>query len=274
MFLVVPAAGVFCCALFALAGNRLAPHDPLAISITNTLSRPGGAYPLGTDELGRCVLSRLLSGGRATLGAAFTVEAALLAIGICAGVAAGYYGGLCDTALVVVMDILLAFPSLILALVIAGLLGAGIQNVMLAMILVYWVEHARVARSMARSLREKEFVLAARALGSPDFKIIMLHIVPHLLPTMLVLGALNMSSLIIGISSLSFIGLGARPPAPEWGALLAEQRGYMRENPLAMITTILCVMCSAASFQFLGEAARDILNPRTSHVGRGRARRL
>lgn len=262
-------AGMILALFFAgvsLTGHWFIPHDPLKTDIGNTLAPPGGDYPLGTDTLGRCVFSRLVAGSRITLGAALTTEILILTIGIFAGVTAGYFGGLADAVLLTVIDILLAFPSIILALVIAGRRGAGLDNLILAFIAVYWVEPARIARSLARSAREKEFVLSSRAVGSGSFKIIRLHILPHVLPDMIIYGALNMSSIIIGISSLSFLGLGVKPPAPEWGALLSEGRSYMRENPLMILAAVGCIMLSAACFQFIGEALRDALNPRKSHL--------
>jgi peptide/nickel transport system permease protein len=221
---------------------------------------------LGTDNLGRCIFSRLAAGARTTLGAALTVEALVLVIGLLAGMAAGYFGGLIDGIVVTLIDILLAFPSIILALVIAGFLGAGLTNLTIAFVSVYWVESARVARSITRAAREKDFVIASRASGSGAFKIIRLHLLPHVFPNMLIYSTLNMSSIIIGISSMSFIGLGVRPPAPEWGALLSEGRSYMRENPRMILAAVGCIMLSAACFQFLGEALRDALNPRKSHL--------
>jgi peptide/nickel transport system permease protein len=194
------------------------------------------------------------------------VEALILAIGILAGMAAGYFGGIVDEILLIVIDVLLAFPGIILALVIAGLLGAGLANLVIAFVSVYWVEPARIARNISRSVREKDFILSARASGSNAFKIIRLHVLPHVLPNMLIYGTLNISSIIIGVSSMSFIGLGVKPPAPEWGALLSEGRAYMRENPLMILPAVGCIMLSAACFQFLGEALRDALNPRKSHL--------
>ncbi|GHV76514.1 glutathione ABC transporter permease GsiD [Spirochaetia bacterium] len=257
---------VFFFALVVIFGPRLSPHDPLKTDIRNILANPGRDYPLGTDNLGRCIFSRLIAGSRATLGTAITVEALILSMGTLIGVIAGYRGGVIDAVVLSIIDILLAFPSIILALVIAGILGSGLTNLMIAMVSVYWVEHARVARSISRSVREKEFVLSARASGSGPVRIICRHILPHVLPNMLVYGALNMASIIIGISSMSFIGLGVKPPVPEWGALLSEGRGYMRENPRMLIVTIACIMFSAACFQLLGESLRDALNPRTSHL--------
>jgi peptide/nickel transport system permease protein len=263
------AAGAFIAFFFVLlsaAGQWIVPHDPLKTDIWNVLAPPGGGYPLGTDSLGRCVFSRLVAGARITLGAALAVETLVLVTGTLAGMIAGYAGGVVDEALVTLIDVLLAFPGIILALVIAGLLGAGLTNLVIAFAAVYWVEPARVARNMARSLREKDFILSARAAGSGPLKIIRRHIAPHVIPNMLIYGTLNISSVIIGISSMSFIGLGVKPPAPEWGALLSESRAYMRENPAATLAAIGCIMLSAASFQFLGEALRDVLDPRKSHL--------
>jgi peptide/nickel transport system permease protein len=263
------AAGAFLALFFAvlsLAGQWFVPHDPLKTDIWNILAPPGGGYPLGTDNLGRCIFSRLVAGARLTLGSALIVEVLILAIGILAGTAAGYFGGIADEALVIVVDILLAFPGIILALVVAGLLGAGLTNLVIAFVSVYWVEPARVARNITRSVREKDFILSARAAGSGSYKIIRLHILPHVLPNMLIYGTLNISSIIIGISSMSFIGLGVKPPAPEWGALLSEGRAYMRENPLMILSAVGCIMLAAACFQFLGEALRDALNPRKNHL--------
>jgi peptide/nickel transport system permease protein len=252
--------------ILSLTGQWFIPHDPYKTDIWNVLAPPGGDYPLGTDNLGRCIFSRLVTGSRLTLGTALIVEALILAIGILAGMIAGYFGGIVDEILLIIIDVLLAFPSIILALVIAGLLGAGLTNLVIAFVSVYWVESARIARNISRSIREKDFILSARASGSGCIKIIRLHILPHVFPNMLIYGTLNISSIIIGVSSMSFIGLGVKPPAPEWGALLSEGRAYMRENPLMILSAIGCIMLSAACFQFLGEALRDALNPRKSHL--------
>jgi peptide/nickel transport system permease protein len=252
--------------LLCLFGPALSPNDPLKTNIEKSLAPPSGEYPLGCDELGRCILSRLISGARITLGAAIATEAAILVIGILAGLAAGYFSSLADTIMLIIIDILLAFPGIILALVISGLLGAGLGNLLIALIAVYWVEHARIARSMTRFVKEKEFVLSARALGCGDLRIIRVHILPNILPNMLVYSTLNISSVIMSISSLSFIGLGVKPPAPEWGMLLSEGRVYMRENPLMIIAAIACIVLSSACAQMLGESFRDVLNPRQSHL--------
>jgi peptide/nickel transport system permease protein len=250
-----------------LFGGLIAPHDPLKTDLARILLPPSPDYPLGTDNLGRCVFSRLIVGCRATLGTALLTEAAILGIGLCLGTAAGYFGGFFDGVMLVVIDILLAFPSLILALVIAGLLGQGLGNLTFTMIAVYWVEYARLARSMARSVRAKTFVMAAAASGSTSGGIIFRHILPHILPSMLVYATLGMSHIIIGISSLSFIGLGVQPPFPEWGAMITEAREYMGETPLPLAAVAFCIVCSVVCFQCLGEALRDHLDPRQSQLG-------
>jgi ABC-type dipeptide/oligopeptide/nickel transport system permease subunit len=217
--------------------------------------------------VGGCILWRFIAGCKTTLGSALIVETAVLFLGILIGLTAGYSGGPADNITVMIIDILLAFPSIILALVIAPLLGAGLKNLMIAMILVYWVEPARIVRSMTQTLREKEFVTAARVSGSGSFKIMRIHILPHILPNMLIFGTLNISSIIIGISSLSFIGFGVKPPYPEWGAILTEARAYMQVNPWMLIITIAGVILATTCFQCIGEALQDALNPRISHLG-------
>lgn len=251
----------------ALFGRVLAPHDPLATDITNILAAPGGEYPLGTDDLGRCVLSRLLAGAGATLGSALVVELVVFAIGLVLGTLAGYFGKAADTAVTGLIDILLAFPSIILALVVAGLMGPGLQNLVFAMCAVYWVEHARVARSMARSLRQRDFVRASIAAGSKPFYILTRRVLPHMLPGMLVFAALHMSGVLLAISAMSFIGLGAVPPAPEWGMMVSEARAYMNTNPAILVGCIACLGASVACFQCLAEGARDGLSVRKSQLG-------
>ncbi|GMO35817.1 MAG: dipeptide/oligopeptide/nickel ABC transporter permease/ATP-binding protein [Termitinemataceae bacterium] len=241
----------------------ISPHDPYKTDITKSLRSPSFEYPLGNDEQGRCILSRLIYGTRTTITAALSIEIFILVIGSIAGIAAGYFGGIIDVIVLTLIDVLLSFPSFILALVIAGILGFGISALMIAMIAVYWVEPARIARSLCRTLREKDFILGERALGASDLRIIFYHIAPNLVPSMLVYGALNMSSVIISVSSMSFLGLGVRPPIPEWGNMLTTGRF---ENPLMIIAVIVCIIAVSAAFQMIGESARDVLNPRFTHL--------
>ncbi|GHV71960.1 glutathione ABC transporter permease GsiD [Spirochaetia bacterium] len=250
----------------SLFGVFFLPHDPLKPDIWNTLLEPNKEYPLGTDNLGRCVFSRLAAGTRITLSTALMIELLILSVGTLAGICAGYFGGIIDGIILTIIDILLAFPGIILALVIAGFLGAGLENLIIAFAAVFWVEPARIARNITIDIKEKDFILSSRALGSSPWKIIRLHLLPHLFPNMLIHGTLHLSAMIIALSSMSFIGLGVKPPAPEWGALLSEGRLYMRENPRMILAAVLCIMLAAACFQFLGESLRDTLDPRKSHL--------
>jgi len=214
---------------------------------------PSHEYPLGTDSIGRCLASRLIIGIRTTLGAALLTGAITFIIGLVIGVAAGMSPAGIDAIFLIVIDAALAFPTLILALVIAGFLGGGLKNLIVGMSLTYWVEQARFARSVTRALIKKDFIRASRVAGASSFAIALRHIVPGILPKMLTIASLNMSGLIIGISSMSFIGLGVRPPLPELGALLLESRSFMQANPLFFTLLVLVLALLTASFQLLAE---------------------
>ncbi len=239
-----------------------APNDPVKVDLMQRLVPPQAQYPLGTDHLGRCLLSRLLYGTRASLTTAALVLAAIMLISIPFGTLAGYCGGRVDNILMRIVDVLLAFPGLILALVISGMLGPGLLNVMLALVAVWWVGYARVIRGMVLSVKEKEFVLAARACGTSGLGIIIRHILPNVLSPVIVLATLDMGKLIIAISGLSFLGLGSQPPAPEWGAMLNDGHSYMQVAPQLMIYPGLCIMMVVLAFNLLGDGLRDALDPR------------
>jgi peptide/nickel transport system permease protein len=262
--------GVFVAALLsfiALFGRGLCPNDPLAVDFYSILLLPGGNFPLGTDNLGRCIFSRLLAGAGVTLASALFVETFIFTFGLALGLLTGYFEGPADAAGLLLTDTMLAFPSIILALVVAGFLGPGLENLLIAMCCVHWVGHARVARSLTRRTREKTFVISSRAAGSGHIKIIFRHILPHILPQLLVYSTLNISSVLISLSSMSFLGLGVRPPQPEWSAMLNEARSYMNTNPLALVASIVCILLAIMGFQLIGEALRDGLEVRASHLG-------
>lgn len=247
----------------ALLAPYLAPNDPTKVDLAQRLAPPGGQYPLGTDHLGRCLLSRLIWGARVSLTTATLALAAILFIGVPLGTLAGYMGGWVDSLLMRLVDVLLAFPGLVLALVIAGMLGPGLLNVMLALAAVWWVGYARVVRGMVLSVKEREFVLAARACGTPSWAILLRHILPNVLSPVVVLATLDMGKLILAISGLSFLGLGAQPPAPEWGAMLNDGRPYMQVAPQLMLYPGLCIMTVVLAFNLLGDGLRDLLDPRS-----------
>ena len=250
---------LFFAAIFA---PLLAPHDPEPTSLSHRLLAPGGEFPLGTDHLGRCLLSRLLFGARETLKYTLIVQAVVLIIGIPAGLAAGYFGGWADSLLMRIADIILAFPNIILAIAIAGILGPGLFNVMLALAIVSWVAYARVVRGMVLSLKEKEFIMAARTCGTSTGSILTKHLLPNVMPPVMVLATLNMGSLILSISTLSFLGLGAQPPSPEWGAMINDARTFMHSEPRLMLLPGTATAITVLGFNLLGDGIRDILDPR------------
>lgn len=240
----------------------LAPNDPEKVVLSQKLASPSVEYPLGTDHLGRCILSRLIYGTRVSLSTAAIALATIMLISIPLGTVSGYLGGRLDNLVMRVVDVLLAFPGLVLALVIAGMLGPGLLNVMIAVAAVWWVGYARVIRGVVLSVKEKEFVLAARSSGTSHLGIIIRHILPNVLSPVIVLATLDMGSLILAISGLSFLGLGAQPPTPEWGVMLNDGRPYMQVEPRLMIYPGLAIMTVVLAFNLLGDGLRDALDPK------------
>lgn len=253
---------VLALAVAALFAPVLAPYDPTAVHPADRLAGPGGPYPLGTDAIGRDLLSRLLYGTRWSLGMAALAAALIMAVGLVAGTVAGYVGGKVDQVLMRLADMLLGFPSLILALAIAGTLGPGIGKVMIGLVVVLWADYARIVRGIVLSVREHEFVLAARALGAPNRHIIRRHIVPQVLPPLVVLATLELGSLMLALAGLNFLGLGIQPPTPEWGAMINEGRPYLTSAPRLMLYPGLAITLAVLGFNLVGDGLRDVLDPR------------
>ncbi len=252
--------------IIAILAPLISPHPPNRVNLTARLMNPTSAYPLGTDHLGRCILSRTLHGTRYTLGLAFIVLVIILIISTVIGCISGYYGGLTDETMMRVVDIFLAFPAIILAIAIVGLLGPGLINLLVAMSFVWWAGPSRLIRGLVLTVKEREFVAAVRALGARDSRIIFRHIFPNILPPIIVLLSLEMGSIILSISGLSFIGLGARPPTPEWGAMLSEGYLYMETSPHLMIFPGMAITLSVLGFNLLGEGIRDFLDPKGKYA--------
>ena len=253
-----------CFVLAALAAPLITGYDPAAANPALRLAGPSLDHPLGTDNLGRDLLSRILFGSRWSLGAAMVATISIMTIGLSVGALAGYYGGVGDELVVLVIDILLAFPSLILALAVAGTLGPGIVNVMIGLVSVWWVGYARVVRGLVLTIRERPFVVAARCLGASDRRLIVRHVLPNVLPPVVVLATLEMGGLILAISGLSFLGLGAQPPTPEWGAMLNDGRPFLFGAPQLMIYPGVAISLAVIAFNLLGDGLRDVLDPRLS----------
>jgi len=249
--------------LVAALAPLLPLHDPTELDLQNRLLSPSTEFPLGTDHLGRDEFSRLVFGARTTLLMSGASLAIIMAMASIVGGLSGYYGGWLDTGLMMVVDLLLSFPSLILGVAVAGILGPSLINVMIAVSVVWWASHARVIRGMVLSARQREYVEAARAIGSSDGRIMVNHIARNIMGPFVVLATLDMGWIILGIAGLSFLGLGAQPPTPEWGAMLNDSRSYMQTTPALLLAPGVAIFLLVLGFNLLGDGLRDMLDPTT-----------
>jgi ABC-type dipeptide/oligopeptide/nickel transport system permease subunit len=252
--------------LAAVFAPLLAPHDPAAVDVVRKLEPASREFPLGTDHLGRDMLSRLLHGARLSLGTAVLAAAAIAATGLVLGMIAGYAGGVADAVISRVIDVLLAFPGLLLALALTGVLGPSLRNLMLAVVVVSWAGYARVVRGAVLAEREHAYVEAARATGASTRRVIVRHLLPNIVAPIVVLTTLDMAAILLGISALSFLGLGVQPPAAEWGAMLAEARPYLSRAPNLMLFPGAAIFLTALAFNLIGDGLRDALDPRVRRL--------
>jgi len=260
-------------AIAAAAAPLVAPYSPTEPHFAATLRGPGSDFLLGTDNLGRDELSRLLWGARLSLGSVALATAAIMFLGVGAGLVSGYFGGIVDNLVQRVVDTLMAFPSLVLALAIAGVLGPSLRSVVIAVVAVQWVSYARLVRGMVLGARSQPYVEAARGLGASPRWIMVREILPNVLPPVIVLATLEMGGVLLTISSLSFLGLGAQPPASEWGTMLNEARPYFESNPHLMIAPGIAISATVLAFNLVGDGLRDALDPKTGRLVRQSRRR-
>ncbi len=251
---------IVCAALFAPV---IAPAGPLAQNLANQTAHPSLAHPMGTDKLGRDILARVIFGSQISIRIGFVAVGLAITAGTLIGVVAGYAGGKIDMALMAAMDVMLAFPSIILAIGITTILGPSINNLMIAIGIVYIPQYARLARSSVLSVKGLEYVEAARAVGARIPRILARHILPNILAPLLVQATLGIATATPEAAGLSYLGLGARPPAPEWGAMLNDARSHLFDSPHLVIFPAIAVMLAVLSFNFIGDALRDFLDPRT-----------
>ena len=239
----------------------IAPHSPTDLDVMNRLEPPGPIHLFGTDEAGRDNFSRVLYGARITIPVAFIVILLASLFGAGVGAVAGYVGGRVDEVLMRVVDVVLAFPPIVLAMAITAALGAGLRNAMFAILLVSWPEFSRLMRGQVLAITENDYVIAARALGASGSRVVLTHIIPNAFPPIVVKGSLDVGNAIIFTASLSFIGLGAVPPAPEWGAMIAAGQSKF-EYWWAATFPGLAILSVVLGFNFLGDGLQDWMNPR------------
>jgi peptide/nickel transport system permease protein len=261
------AIGLFLLVLFtvcAVLAPWLAPSDPAALNLHGRLAGPTATHWFGTDELGRDILSRTIYGARISLIVAVSVVGLSLVIGLFAGCIAGFYGGWLDTAInVYVMNAFLALPGILLAIAFVAFMGPGLTNVIIALAISGWVGYARLVRGQVMSVKEREFVEAARALGASDLRILARHVLPNIVQPLIVQAAIGMATAVMAEATLSFLGLGVPPPAASWGSMLNDARSHLFDSPHLVFFPAMAVMLCVLSFNFLGDALRDYMDPRT-----------
>ena len=252
-------AGLFL--LWAAVAPLLTPNDPYLADLSIARQPPSREYPMGTDGLGRCLLSRIMAGAPATIYASLLVVAVTFLGGSLIGVLCGYFGGALDAVVMRVVDILLAFPGMILCIAVAGFLGSGMDNAVIALSVTGWTQYARLARSRVLALREEGFLQAARISGSSHGKIILRHVLPNAMRVLIVTAALNVGGTILEMASLSFLGLGAEAPLAEWGVLLNEGRSLLQTNPNLVFCPGIFLFVAVVLSNLLGDSIRDVLDP-------------
>ena len=250
--------------LFALFAPWIAPQDPALINLPSRLQPPSAAHWFGTDELGRDILSRVIYGARISMLVGSSVVAGSLLLGLIFGSIAGYYGGYVDRFFnVIIMNAFLSFPGILLAIAFVAFLGPGIFNLILALCIGGWVGYARLVRAQVLAVKEREFVEAARALGASDWRIVSRHIWPNIIQPVIVQAAIGMAGAVLAEATMSFLGLGVPPPTASWGSMLNDGRSHLFDAPHLVLFPAAAVMLAVLSFNFIGDALRDYMDPRS-----------
>ena len=262
-FALLGAAWLIFVAVVSLLAPALAPYDPLEVNLRARLLPVGTpAHLLGTDDLGRDILSRVIWGGRISLIVGFAAVLFAMALGTIIGLWTGFYGGKLDSIAMRLIDILMAFPAILLAIAIVAALGPGLEHAMLAVAIVGIPYYTRIVRGSVLALREREYMIAAQALGSNDWRMISAHLFPNTLPPLIIAATLDVGWMIMFAAGLSFLGLGAQPPAAEWGIMLSDGHKFIRQAPHASIIPGLAIFLVVLSLNLLGDGLRDALDPR------------
>ena len=248
--------------IVAVSAPLIAPYDPLDAIMKDANMEPSAAHLFGTDKLGRDVLSHILYGASYSLSSVLILVSAIFIVGTTLGVLAGYFGGKVDIIIMRIADMMISFPGMILAIAIAGIMGGSLVNAMIALLVVTWTKYARLARSMVLKVKKRDFVEAAVVNGGTPIHILWTHIVPNILPLMVITAAADIGAMMMELAGLSFLGFGSQPPAPEWGLMLNEGRIQLQTAPWLMFFPGLAIFLTVVIFNLWGDALRDVLDPR------------
>lgn len=262
IILILGVVITFLMLLMVIFAPHLEMYNPTKMSLSEKFIPPCKEHWFGTDHMGRDILSRVIEGSRVSLTTAMAVVLLSAAIGTVIGLVSGFFGGVIDMILMRAVDVLLAFPTIVFALAISNVLGTGQMNLIIAICCVQWVRYARMARGEAILLKNAEYIEAARAVGSSDFQILVKYFFPNVISKILIMVSLDIGSIILYCASLSFLGLGAQPPSPDWGAMISDGKNYLQYAPWMALFPGLAIAVSALGFNMMGDGIRDLLDPR------------
>lgn len=248
--------------LVAILAPVISPYDPTAAVMRDAFQEPSSFHLFGTDKLGRDCFSRVIYGARASLSGVLLLVFSVFTVGTSLGVLSGYFGGRVDMVIMRISDMMISFPGMILAIAVAGILGGSLVNAVMALTVVSWTKYARLARSMVLKIKNRDFVEAAIVNGGKPAHILWVHILPNILPLMVITAAADIGALMMELAGLSFLGFGSQPPAPEWGLMLNEGRQQLQTAPWLMIFPGLAIFVTVVIFNLWGDALRDVLDPR------------
>ena len=258
-FFLILVAGLLFVACF---GQYIVPYDPYAQDLSNALQPPSGSHLLGTDRYGRDLFSRIIIGAQTTIFSALALVAGITIVGTVIGVICGYVGGWIDSLIMRISDIFLAFPEMVFAIAIAGVLNGGIWSAAIAVGLIAWPRYARVARSQVLAMKNHQYMNAAKLMGTRWYKVILKHIMPNIVGPIVVTAALDVGAMIMNLAGLSYLGLGVVPPTPEWGSMMSEGRSMLQTSPWIVLAPGLAIFITVIIFNLLGDTVRDILDPK------------
>ena len=250
--------------LIAVAAPLLAPYDPTFAEMRDAYMEPSSEHFFGTDKLGRDCFSRVIYGGRASLAGVLILVASVFTVGTTLGVISGYFGGKVDMVIMRISDLMISFPGMILAIAVAGIMGGSLVNAVIALTIVSWTKYARLARSLVLKIKSRDFVEAAIVNGGTARHILWTHILPNILPLMVVTAAADIGALMMELAGLSFLGLGVKPPMAEWGSMMSSGRSMIQTYPWVVLSPGIAIFVSVAIFNLLGDTVRDYLDPKSS----------